>query len=201
MYKNIIFDFGNVLVEYNIQGFMLEKGMSPEMIKRIINASMGSPYWDEFDRGALTEEEAIAGFLTIDPDIEKELHIVFDNIHGMLLKRDFAIPWIQELKAAGYKVYYLSNYSRKAYIECADSIDFIDYMDGGVLSHQELMVKPNPDIYRVLMDRYHLIPEECIFIDDDARNVQAALKLGMTGLQFTEKEETMQVLNQLLGRA
>lgn len=189
MIKNIIFDFGNVLVEYNIKEFMLKKGIKPEIIPRILKASIMGPYWDEFDRGAITEEEAFEGFLSIDPEIGEELHMAFDNITGMLLKRDFAIPWIKELKAAGYKVYYLSNYSKKAYDECADSIEFIKYMDGGVLSHRELMVKPNPDIYKLLMDRYDLNPKECVFIDDTPKNVEVAIKLGMKGIVFTSKDD------------
>lgn len=197
MIKNIIFDFGNVLVEYNIKEFMLNKGMSPDMVKRILKASIMGPYWDEFDRGAITEEEAIAGFLSIDPEIEKELHIVFDNIKGMLTQRDFAIPWVKELKAAGYNVYYLSNYSKKAFEECADSIEFIEFMDGGVLSHRELMVKPNPDIYKRLINRYSLVPEECVFIDDTKKNVEVAIELGMKGIVFTSLEETKKELQEL----
>lgn len=197
MIKNLIFDFGNVLVEYNIKEFMFKKGMEPDMIKRILKASIMGPFWDEFDRGAISEEEALAGFLSLDPEIEKELHIVFDNITGMLTRRDFAIPWVKELKAAGYNVYYLSNYSKKAYDECADSIEFIEYMDGGVLSHRELMVKPNPDIYRLLIDRYNLVPEECVFIDDTPKNVEVAKELGMEGIIFTTKEEAEIELKQL----
>lgn len=197
MIKNIIFDFGNVLVEYNIKEFMLKKGMSPDMIKRLLKASIMGPYWDEFDRGALTEDEAFEGFLSIDPEIGEELHTVFDNITGMLLKRDFAIPWVKELKAAGYNVYYLSNYSKKAYVECADSIEFIEYMDGGIMSHQELMVKPNPDIYKLLVDRYNLIPEECVFIDDTPENVAVAKKLGMEGIVFTTQVEAILELQKM----
>lgn len=189
MTKNIIFDFGNVLVEYNIKEFMAKKGMSPEMIKRILKASIMGPYWDEFDRGAISEEEAIAGFLSIDPEIEKELHIVFDNIEGMLTMRDFATPWIKELKAAGYNIYYLSNYSKKAFDECADSVEFIKYMDGGIMSHQVLMVKPNPEIYKLLINKYDLNPEECVFIDDTPANVEVARSLGMKGIVFTTKDE------------
>ncbi len=198
MIKNIIFDFGNVLVEYNIKGFMAQKGMSADMIKRILKASIMSPFWDEFDRGAISEEEAIAGFLSVDPGIEKELHIVYDNIHGMLTKRDFAIPWVKELKAEGYNVYYLSNYSKKAFVECADSIDFIEYMDGGIVSHQELLVKPDPEIYKRLMDRYNLVAEECVFLDDTEKNVEVAKELGMKGIVFTTMEDAKMQLKQLV---
>lgn len=198
MIKNIIFDFGNVLVEYNIIGFMANKGISHDMAKRIVKASVMGPYWDEFDRGAITEDEAMEGFLSLDPGIEKELHIAYDNIHGMLTKRDFATPWIQELKAKGLNVYYLSNYSKKAYDECADSIDFIEDMDGGIVSHQVLMVKPDPGIYKLLIDKYNLIPEECVFIDDTPGNVEAAEALGMKGIVFTTKEEVDAALEALI---
>ena len=197
MIKNIIFDFGNVLVDYKMKEFMLAKGIEPDMIKRLLKASVMGPYWDEFDRGALTEEEAFAGFISIDPGIEKELHMCFDNITGMLTKRDFATKWIMDLKAAGYNVYYLSNYSKKACVECADSIDFIKYMDGGVLSNEELLVKPDPEIYKRLIDRYSLNPAECVFIDDTEKNVDAAVKLGMQGIVYTSKEETDQALKAL----
>lgn len=197
MIKNLIFDFGNVLVEYRMKEFMLEKGIAPDMIKRIFKATIMGPYWDEFDRGALTEDEAFAGFLSIDPEIEKELHLAFDNITGMLVKRDFAIPWIKELKAAGYNVYYLSNYSKKAFEECADSIDFLPYMDGGIVSHKELVVKPNPEIYNRLIDRYNLVPSECVFIDDTDKNVETAKQLGMEGIIFTTQADAIEELKKL----
>lgn len=197
MIKNLIFDFGNVLVEYRMKEFMLEKGIAPDMIKRIFKATIMGPYWDEFDRGALTEDEAFAGFLSIDPEIEKELHLAFDNITGMLVKRDFAIPWIKALKAAGYNVYYLSNYSKKAFEECADSIDFLPYMDGGIVSHKELVVKPNPEIYNRLIDRYNLVPSECVFIDDTEKNVETAKQLGMEGIIFTTQADAIEELKKL----
>lgn len=197
MIKNVIFDFGNVLVEYNIVEFMVKKGISPDMVKRVLKASVMGPFWDEFDRGAITEEEAMAGFLSLDAGIEKELHAAYDNITGMLTKRDFADEWIRQLKSQGFNVYYLSNYSKKAFDECADSIDFIKYMDGGIISHQVLMVKPNPEIYKLLINKYNLVPEECVFIDDTLENVEAAKALGMEGIVFTSKEEASMELEKL----
>ncbi|MCQ2523720.1 MAG: HAD family phosphatase [Lachnospiraceae bacterium] len=197
MIKNIIFDFGNVLVEYNIKEFMVKKGMSPDMIKRLLKASIMGPFWDEFDRGVLTEDEAFEGFLSIDPEIGEELHTVFDNIHGMLTKRDFATDWIKDLKQTGYNVYYLSNYSKKAFEECADSVDFIEYMDGGIMSHQVLMIKPDPNIYKLLLNRYNLKPEECLFVDDTPQNVEVAQTLGMKGIVYTNKEDVDSYISEI----
>lgn len=197
MIKNVVFDIGNVLVDFRWREFLAEKGFDEPMMKRIIKASVASPYWDEFDRGALTEEEAMKAFLSIDPEIEKELYTAYKSIVGMLKKRDYAIPWVQKLKKAGFGVYYLSNYSKKAYDECRDTIDFIPYTDGGILSFQELMIKPNPEIYRLLLSRFGLKAEECVFIDDTEKNVVAAKELGFAGIVFKTYEDTVAQLEEL----
>lgn len=197
MIKNVVFDIGNVLVDFRWREFLAEKGFDEPMMKRIIKASVASPYWDEFDRGALTEEEAMKAFLSIDPEIEEELYTAYKSIVGMLKKRDYAIPWVQKLKKAGFGVYYLSNYSKKAYDECRDTIDFIPYTDGGILSFQELMIKPNPEIYRLLLSRFGLKAEECVFIDDTEKNVVAAKELGFAGIVFKTYEETVAQLEEL----
>jgi len=197
MIKNVIFDIGNVLVDFRWKEYLIEKGFDADTIKRIVKASVASPYWDEFDRGALTESEAMDLFIGLDPGIEKELHEAYDSIVGMLRKRDDAIPWIKALKAAGYGVYYLSNYSRKAYEECSDTIDFMPYMDGGLLSFQELVIKPSPEIYTRLLERYNLVAEECVFIDDTEKNVIAARELGFAGIVHTSYEETKKNLSAL----
>lgn len=197
MIKNVIFDIGNVLVDFRWKEFLMDKGFDEQMIKRIAKASVASPYWNEFDRGALSEEEAMQAFLSIDPEIETELKKAYTSIVGMLKKREYAIPWIQRLKQAGYGVYYLSNYSKKAYEECYDTIDFIPYTDGGILSFQELLIKPDPAIYQLLLERFGLRAEECVFIDDTVRNVEAAKELGFYGIVFDTYEDTLEQLEKL----
>lgn len=197
MIKNVVFDIGAVLVDYRLMEFLMEKGFDGAMIKRIIKASIMSPYWDEFDRGALTEEEALEAFASIDPEIKDELYKAYNKINGMLLPRDYAIPWVQALKAAGYGVYYLSNYSKKAYEECSDSLSFMPYTDGGILSFRELIVKPDPEIYKRLLERFDLKAEECVFVDDTAKNVEVAESLGFEGIVFKSYEETVEKLANL----
>ncbi len=197
MIKNVVFDIGNVLADFRWKEYMFEKGLDEEMIKRIARASVMTPYWDEFDRGAVSEEETIAAFIAADPEIEKELHLVYDNISGMVTKRDYAIPWIKSLKAAGYGVYYLSNFSRKASVECAEALDFLEYCDGGILSFKELVVKPDPEIYNRFLSRYGLKAEECVFIDDTTRNIVAAQALGWNGIVFGSREQVVEDLKKL----
>lgn len=186
---NVVFDIGNVLVDYRLKEFLAEQGFSGDMIKRILKASIMSPYWEMFERSEVTEEEVIKLFGSLDPEIEDDIYRAYKNIKGMLVIRDFAIPWIKQLKAEGYGVYYLSNYSKKAYYECDDSVAFMEYTDGGVVSWQEGMTKPDPNFYKRFLEKYNLKAEDCIFVDDTEANVIAARELGFKGIVFDSYEE------------
>ena len=189
MIRNIVFDIGNVLTDFRWKGFLEDKGFDENMIHRIAKASVASPLWQEVDRGVWDLEKLMREFVKMDPEIEKELHLAFDNIHGMVTPRGYAIPWIKELKNKGYQVYYLSNFSDKAYVECAEALDFLPYADGGILSYREKMIKPDPQVYLLLLKRYGLKAEECVFLDDTAVNVEAAKALGFSGIVFQTKEQ------------
>ncbi len=197
MIKNIIFDIGNVLTDFRWRDFLRDKGFDEVMIDRIAKASVENPLWKEFDRGVLAGEELMQAFIDADPVIEKELHKAYDNIHGMVTIRDYAIPWVQELKAKGYKVWYLSNFSEKTETECADSIAFIPYMDGGILSWKDKLIKPDPKIYQLLLERFGLVAEECVFIDDLPENVQGAVNEGIHGIVFETREQVVADLKKL----
>lgn len=197
MIRNIIFDIGNVLTDFRWKGFLEDKGFDEEMVGRIARASVLTPLWNEVDRGVWDVEKLLQEFIKMDPEIEAEIRRAFDNVHGIVTKRDYAIPWIQELKAAGCRVYYLSNFAYKTYMECRDALDFLPHTDGGILSYQEKVVKPDPEIYRRLLDRYSLKAEESVFIDDTKANVEAAKALGLHGICFQTREQAVEELKAL----
>lgn len=194
MIKNVIFDFGNVLVDYRLKEFLADKGFDEIMIKRILKASIMSPYWEQFERNELTVDEVFKAFVSMDPEIEAEIYKAYDNIKGMLTIRDFATGWIMGLNKAGYGTYYLSNYSSKAYYECSDSIAFIEHMNGGLVSFKVGMTKPDPNMYNRLLEEYKLTPEECVFIDDTEENVVVARELGFKAIVFESYESTVKQL-------
>lgn len=197
MIRNIIFDIGNVLTDFRWREFLEDKGFDEGMVERIAKASVQTPIWNEIDRGVWSLEELMQAFIARDPEIEGELRRAYGNITGMVTKREYAIPWIQELHAKGYKVFYLSNFSEKAYVDCADALDFLPYTDGGILSYREKAVKPDPEIYRLLLSRYSLKEEESVFLDDTAANVEAARALGLFGICFRTKEQAEEELREL----
>ena len=198
MIRNIIFDIGNVLTDFRWKEFLEDKGFDEAMVKRIAKASVQSPVWNEIDRGVWSMEELMQTFIRQDPEIEEELRRAYGDITGMVTKRAYAIPWIQELREKGYRVYYLSNFSEKAYEDCADALDFLPYTDGGILSYREKLVKPDPEIYRRLLSRYSLEARESVFLDDTASNVEAAERLGIHGICFRTKEQAEEELRGLV---
>ena len=198
MIHNIVFDIGNVLADFRWEGFLRDKGFDDGMIRRIAKASVAGPYWNEVDRGVWPVEKLLQAFINLDPEIADELYLTFENIHGMVTPRAYAIPWIKELKGKGYHVYYLSNFSFKAYVECAEALDFIPYTDGGILSYRDQVIKPDPEIYQLLLKRYRLKAQECVFLDDSAVNVEAARAEGFAGIVFETKEQAEKELR-LLG--
>ncbi|MBR1816561.1 MAG: HAD family phosphatase [Lachnospiraceae bacterium] len=196
MIKNVVFDIGGVLADYKIKEFLANKGFDGTMIKRILKASIMSPYWGQFERAELTEEETLKAFASLDPEIEDELYKAYSNVEGMLVIRDFAIPIVKKLKEEGLNVYFLSNYSKKAYDECGDSLAFMEYMDGGILSFMVGKTKPDPEMYKLFLNEYDLKPEECVFVDDTEENVVAAGQLDFNGIVFKTYEDMIKSLKE-----
>lgn len=197
MIHNIVFDIGNVLAGFVWEEFYRSFGYSEEEFERLADATVRSSFWNEIDRGVLSDEELLNGFIANDPSMEKQLREVFVNVERMICKYDYAIPWIKELKAKGYGVYYISNFGRKTYKDCIKALDFLPEMDGGILSYQEKIIKPSLEIYQLLLTRYGLTAEECVFIDDLSKNVEAAREAGMKGIVFQSKMQADRELDKL----
>ena len=189
MIKNIVFDIGNVLADFRWKEYMIEKGLDGPTIKRVMKASIMTPEWDEFDKGLFDDDTALEKFASYDPELRGVLEHVYRSIKGMIVPFDYATDWVASLKNDGYKIYYLSNFSRKAYEECEESLDFMKYADGGVMSFQEHVIKPDPEIYKRLLVRYDLKAEECVFFDDTQKNIDVALELGFNAFLFTTREQ------------
>ncbi len=198
MIKNIVFDISNVLAPFRFKEYLAEKGFDGVMIKRIIKASAMTSYWTEFEKGKLTYEEAMNGFIGADPDIAAELHKAYDSCAGIMGKYDYTEDWIKALKDAGYRLYCITNFTPAGYEQCYDCISFVEKFDGGVFSFREGVVKPDPEIYKILLERYGLKAEESVFIDDTEENVRSAETLGFKGIVFTGYEDAVAKLAEIV---
>lgn len=197
MINTIIFDIGNVLTGFQWKTFFESFGYNKETLAKIAAATTLNEDWNEYDRGILTDEEVLEEFVKNDPSIEEEIRTCIADIGNILLRYDYAIPWIQELKSKGCRVLVLSNFSHKAYVDCAHALDFLPYTDGGILSYREKCIKPEPEIYRRLIEQYHLVPSECVFIDDLQRNLDGAAAFGIHTILFKDQVQAKEALKKL----
>lgn len=196
MIKNIVLDIGYVLIGFEWMEH-IRKRFDEETANIVTDAIWKKGYWSELDRGVLSDEEILELFYSEAPEHRQEIKEAFDNVGECLLKRDYAIPWIDELKDRGFRVYYLSNYSEHLMRVNPSVLDFLQHMDGGVFSCHVKKIKPDPEIYQRLFEKYELHPEECLFFDDREENVVTAQKLGMQAVQFETYEQAKAVTDSL----
>ena len=189
MIKTIIFDIGNVLADFTWREFFDGFKLEPDLFNRLCEATVLSDDWKEVDRGVFSTEEIIKRFVDNDPALEETIFRVFENVRGMVSRNEYAIPWIQELKQKGYQVLVLSNFSEKVFKDCSDALDFLQYVDGGILSYREKVIKPEPAIYERLIEKYGLDPQQCVFLDDLEKNLDAAEAFGIHTICFQSKKQ------------
>lgn len=193
--KNIVFDLGGVL-------FARDKHKcTPEFIDffRFIRTDPMPDFWVEYDRGTLTLDQVIDALCALHgctPDVARaHVREAIDRQEPVRATERL----IGELKRAGYRLYVLSNMSRE-FIDFLRRADVYALFDGEVVSCEEGTVKPEPRIYRILLDRYGLTPADTLFIDDRAANIAAAREAGIDGFLFDphDPEASCEALRQRL---
>ena len=198
MITTIIFDMGMVLIDFRWKALFNEMGITGEKFERMAAATVLNPVWTEFDRGVWSDEMMLEAFVKNAPELEDELReLMYERFTELLKKYDYTDEWLDSLKAKGYKLYILSNFSRKGFEDCADELDYVKKVDGAVISYKVRMVKPDEGIYRYLLDTYDIDPAEAVFIDDNADNIAAAEKIGIKGILFTDKKSADEELAKL----
>lgn len=198
MIRNIIFDVGKVLVSYEPEEYMKRLGFSEEKRKRINEAMFENPLWDESDQGLRTTEELLKAFIANAPDLADEIRMVYQAVGDTIELLPYALEWIQDLKAKGYKIYILSNYSENTFNQTQEKLKFLPVVDGAVFSYEIKLLKPDAAIYDYLCEKYQLIPEESVFLDDRPVNIEGARKKGIHGIVFCDYEQGKRELEKLL---
>lgn len=185
-YKNVIFDYGNTVVEFEPMNIVRRFGVADNADADILcEKAFDRKYWDKMDSDDITQDEFIKGVLSELPD---RLHRIAKDICNNWITH---LPYItgmdnliHKLKKDGYRIYLLSNISRH-FAENSDKIEIFKEFDGLVFSGSIGLVKPNRDIFEYILEKYNLNSNETLFIDDNKQNVNTAEDLGIKSLLFT----------------
>lgn len=194
MIKNIIFDVGMVLVNWDPHAAFQELGFDEKTEEAVGNATVYSDAWNESDRSVLDAEEQLAVFVQNAPEYEKEIRLFWENVARAIYQYDYSRAWIWELKQKGYHVYILSNYGKWTYEHTAEALSFLSDVDGQVFSFEVHQIKPEPEIYRTLLDKFNLVADECVFLDDRRENIEAAETQGIHTVLFTTYQDALEKL-------
>lgn len=193
--KNIILDVGMVLVDFCWDQLLHRLGITGEDFEAVADATVRTQDWNEYDRSAKPDEEILAGFQACAPAHAQQIRLFWDNMAGMIRQYPYAKSFIKSLKESGCHVYILSNYARRTYELTKESgLDFLPLTDGAVFSFETGYIKPEKQIYHVLMERYQLEPSDCVFIDDNAANLVYPGEIGWTTIQFQTFEQVQRDL-------
>ena len=185
MYKNIIFDFGGVVVQFNPKDFLMDHFLNKRAEEIVYELTFGSQEWQDLDRGTITREEGNATMLENAARVNRvfEVQTVIDEWPTILRTKESTVHTMQKLKAAGYRLYYLTNIPADIMDELRQR-EWFSLFDGGIASCEVHLCKPEPAIYTTLMQTCNLAYDESIFIDDNKVNAQAAYNLGITGILY-----------------
>lgn len=202
MIKNVIFDYGNVLIDWNPAYLFLPVFNGDEEKCRFFTDHICNREWfTRMDRGE-SMDVCVAELQARYPQYADAVAMFrdrwFEMCHGEL---PGMFELIQDLKSKGVGVYGLTNWPAETFTEARRRFRTLASIDNYVVSSSVKLAKPEPAIYQLLLSKYNLNPEECVFIDDRKDNVDAAKALGMSGIVYPgSAQDLIPILYSLLDK-
>jgi len=182
--KNIVFDFGGVLIDWNPR-YLYRKVFSDEASMERFLKEICTGEWNEKQDGGRPFREGIDELIKVFPGEAEKITLYFDRWEEMVGGEIKGTPEVfYELKSLGFALYGLTNWSGETFPKVKHRFPFLNEFNGIVVSGDEKLLKPDPEIFKLLLSRYDLVPGETLFIDDNPVNVQAAFNLGLEAIRF-----------------
>ena len=200
MIKNIIFDFGGVLLDWNPRYLYKSYFNNDEEMEHFL-ADICNGEWNIKQDAGRPFAEAVKELQTKFPEYAEAIQMYDDDWEKMLkCELPESIDLLKELKSMGYGIYGLTNWSAEKIGYAFANYSFFSLFDGIVVSGVEKVVKPDRRIYEILLERYSLKPGECVFIDDNQDNVDMAKVLGINAIRFDNIGNVKEHLETLLNK-
>jgi putative hydrolase of the HAD superfamily len=187
--RNVIFDFGGVLVRWKpdeiIAGFYPDEERQAGLRREVFQ----HPDWVEVDRGTLSEEAAIERFAARMRRPAEEMRALMQAVKDSLSPMHETIALLETLAARDVPLYGLSNMSAETFAHLKSRYGHWDRFRGIVISAEVKMVKPEPEIFDHIARRYGLLPAQTVFIDDHPPNIESARRHGFRAIRFADAEQ------------
>lgn len=198
MIKNIIFDFGKVLVDYDFEGLFRKYIPDAERCRAITAQLHTDEILHLMDREDQPFMDVIEHIITLFPDYEKEIRIFAQHFPEIVIGE---VPGMRDLltrlKSEGYRLYGLTNWCSQVHVTM-QQFPIFKLLDGRVISSEEKLIKPDPEIYLRLLQKYGLKAEETLFTDDRADNIEGGERVGIKGIVFENAQQLERELRKVL---
>jgi 2-haloacid dehalogenase len=186
--KAVVFDLGGVLIDWDPR-YLYRKLLADEAAVEEFLATVCTPEWNaEQDRGRQFAE-GVAELVERYP-VHAAAITAYHERWTEMLGGDIGgtVELLAELRATGVPLYALTNWSAETFGIARERFEFLSWFDGVLVSGEERMIKPDPAIFRLLLDRFGLDPQATFYVDDSPANVAAASELGFDAVRFTGPE-------------
>jgi putative hydrolase of the HAD superfamily len=198
MVRNVIFDLGGVVLDWNpdriVAGIVPEPGLQSAYRQSLF----GHADWGEFDRGTVTEAELVERLALRLGRSPQDWRATLDAIRNSLVEKTDTVKLIRALQGRGVSLYCLSNMPVDVYTHLKIQHTFWDAFSGIVISGEVKMMKPEPEVFLHLLTTFGIRAEDSVFIDDLAANVEAARQTGMQAILFKDAHQCEEELAPLL---
>jgi len=185
----IIFDLGAVLIDWNPR-HLYRKLFDDEAAMEVFLRDICAPAWNaEQDRGR-TWQEAVDLLTAAHPGHQEMIQAYKDRWDEMLKGPiDGSVAILERLDADNYELHALTNWSAETFPIARERYSFLDRFRTILVSGEERMIKPDPAIFELMLERIDHPAASCVFIDDSTRNIEAAAALGFDAIHFTSPEQ------------
>lgn len=196
----IIFDFGNVFVKWDPHGVYKRFFPTPEAVDSFLE-EIHFMEWNAHQDAGRPFKDGVIELSAQFPqyaELIEAYHVYWEDSITEILYGTIEIA--RKLKSAGWNIYLLSNFSTETFPLMQKRHDFIQLFDDTIISGDYKLVKPDPAIYQLALNRINRKAHECLFIDDSLPNIESAQRLGFHTIQFHSPEQLEKELTKILGK-
>lgn len=199
MVKNVVFDLGNVLLNFNSDKIIADHIKDEKLHRKISENIFKSQEWIKLDKGEISASKATEIFIERQPDNEKLIKEIMQNWISYLKPITSNVKVLNKLVNKSLNLYVLSNFHKEAFEKVFNKYDFFQHFEGMIISYKVKAIKPDRKIYEKLIDRFDISAENSLFIDDSFENIQAAKRLGFKTIHFNDNIKLENEISKYIG--